>query len=105
MNTEQTSPPDSLGYLSGYASFWGKLRRKWDWWIYCRAVHSLRRMTLDNPGMAYLFELQMREWNERIAISTELRRATETFHESLRDHGHNVKAQATPTARRKHSKL
>lgn len=66
--------------------FLGKLLRKWDWWIYCRAIHSLRRMTLDNPGMAYLMELQMREWNEKLNISPELRRATELFHESMRDH-------------------
>ncbi len=91
MKTEQTSPPEVLGSPSGYASFWGKLRRKWDWWIYCRAVHSLRRMTLDSPGMAYLMELQMREWNEKLAISPELRRATELFHESLRNHSQHNK--------------
>ena len=92
MKTEQTSPPDSLGSPSGYASFLGKLRRKWDWWIYCRAFHSLRRMTLDNPGMAYLMELQIREWNEKLAISQELRHATERFHESMRNHRHNTPA-------------
>jgi hypothetical protein len=95
MKTEQTSPPEVLGSPSGYASFWGKLRRKWDWWIYCRAVHSLRRMTLDNPGMAYLMELQIREWNEKLAISQELRHATERFHESMRNHRHNVQRHAT----------
>ena len=84
MKTEQALPPDSFGSPSGYASFWGKLRRKWDWWIYCRAVHSLRRMTLDNPGMSYLVELQMRGWNEQLQISPELKRATEAFHESRR---------------------
>ncbi len=82
-------PREGLPAEFCYASLWGRLLRKWDWWVYCRAVHSLRRMTLHNPGMAYLFELQMREWNERLAISPELRRATETFHESLRDHVHN----------------
>jgi hypothetical protein len=51
-------------------------------------------MTIHNPGMAYLFELQMREWNEHLAISPELRRATETFHESLREQGHNELALA-----------
>lgn len=74
-----------------YASFWGKLLRKWDWWIYCRAVHSLRRMTLDNPGMAYLMELNIRGWNEQLEISPELKRATEVFHDSMRDHSqHNA---------------
>lgn len=98
MKTEQTSPPEMLSSPSAYASFWGKLRRKWDWWIYSRAVRSLRRMTLDNPGMAYLMELQMREWNEALKISPELRRATEAFHESMRNHGHNV--QSVSRARR-----
>jgi len=39
--------------------------------------------------MVYLMELQIREWNEKLAISPELRQATEYFHESLRNHGHN----------------
>lgn len=86
MKTEQTSPPEVLGSPSGYASFWGKLLRKWDWWIYCRAFHSLRRMTLENPGMGYLMELQIREWNEKMPISQKLRHATERFHESMRNH-------------------
>jgi len=62
-----------------------KLRRRWDWWIYCRAVHSLRRMTSDNPGFSYLMELQIREWNTKLAISPTLKLATETFHASMRD--------------------
>lgn len=89
-NHRSADPLDSLGSPSGYASFWGKLRRKWDWWIYCRAVHSLRRMTLDNPGMAYLMELQIREWNEKLAISPELRHATERFYEAMQNHRHNA---------------
>jgi|GEM_PF-2285923 len=85
-----STAPECCAPLSCYASFLGKLRRKWDWWIYCRAFHSMRRMTLDNPGMAYLMELQMREWNEKLSISPELRRATEAFHDSMRDHSqHN----------------
>jgi len=80
-----------------YASFLGKLRRKWDWWIYCRAVHSLRRMTLDNPGMAYLMELQIKGWNRQLNISPELKRATEAFHDSMRGHSqHNVNVDASP---------
>ena len=77
-----------------YASFWGRLLRKWDWWIYRKACGSLRRVTLDNPGMAYLMELQIQEWNEKLAISPELRRATELFHESMRNHSqHNAEVR------------
>jgi hypothetical protein len=80
-----------------YDSLRGRLIRKWDWWIYRRAFHSLRRMTLDNPGMAYLMELQIREWNEKLNISPELRRATEYFHESLRNHSqHNSQLTQPP---------
>ena len=70
-----------------YDYCYNKLQRKYDWWIYCRAVHSLRRMTIENPGMAYLMELQMREWNETLNISPNLRYATEQFHEAMRDQG------------------
>jgi len=65
--------------------------RKWDWWIYRKAYGSLRRMTLDNPGMSYLMELNIRGWNEQLKISPELKRATEVFHDSMRDHSqHNA---------------
>lgn len=73
-----------------YASFWGRILRKWDWWIYRKACGSLRRMTLDNPGMSYLMELNIRGWNEQLEISPELKRATEAFHASMRDHRHNT---------------
>lgn len=86
MSTSQaTTPPESLGSPLGYASLRGRLLRKWDWWIYCRAVSSLRRMTLDNPGMSYLMELNLRGWNEQLSISPELKRSTQLFHESMRE--------------------
>jgi hypothetical protein len=61
------------------------IQRKWDWWIYRRAYHSLRRMTLNNPGMSYLMELNIRGWNDQLNLPPELKRATEAFHESLRE--------------------
>lgn len=67
------------------------VQRRWDWWIYCRAVHSLRRMTIQNPGMSYLMELQIRRWNEQLNISPELRRSTEVFHAAMNDHRQNVR--------------
>jgi hypothetical protein len=66
-----------------YASFWGKLLRKWDWWIYRKACGSIRRMALDNPGLSYLMELYIRGWNEETPISPELKHATEEFYNSL----------------------
>jgi hypothetical protein len=81
-----------------YASFWGKILRKWDWWIYRKACGSLRRMTLDNPGMSYLIELNIRGWNEQLKISPELKRATEVFHASMRDHSqHNRELSQPPS--------
>jgi hypothetical protein len=46
-------------------------------------------MTLDNPGMSYLMELNLRGWNEQLDISPELKRFTELFHTAMRDHRHN----------------
>jgi hypothetical protein len=66
-----------------------QLQRKYDWWIYRRAFHSLRRMTLDNPGLSYLMELQMHEWNKNLNISPNLKYATEQFHEAMRNQGKN----------------
>jgi len=87
MKTQTNSDaPEGCAPLSYYATFGGKLLRKWDWWIYRKACGSLRRMTLDNPGMSYLMELQMREWTEKLNISPELKRATEAFHDSMRNH-------------------
>lgn len=61
------------------------IQDRWDWWVYRRASHSLRRMCERQPGFAYLMELWIREWRGRHPISLELERATEEFFESLRD--------------------
>lgn len=93
MNTKTNSiEGDGSSPVPCYASFWGRILRKWDWWIYRKACGSLRRMTLDNPGMSYLMELNIRGWNEQLEISPELKRATEAFHASMRDHRHNTKS-------------
>ena len=31
-----------------------RIQFHWDWWIYCRAYHSLRRMCERNPYVAVL---------------------------------------------------
>ena len=43
-------------------------------------------MTADNPGMAYLMELNIRDWNKHLAIPPSLKIATEAFHESMKNH-------------------
>lgn len=90
METPKENRPARSSPRPCYASFWGRLLRKWDWWIYCRATSSLRRMTLDNPGMSYLMELNLRGWNEQLDISPELKRSTELFHDAMRDHRPNA---------------
>lgn len=67
------------------------LTRRWDRWIYRKACASIRRMAQHDPGMTYLMELQVREWNQNHTISPELKRATEHFHASMREHNAEVK--------------
>jgi hypothetical protein len=73
MYNENLTPPC-------YSSLRGKLLQKWDRWVYRKATESLRRMSLDNPGLSYLMELHMREWNAKLNISPEVRRITEDWH-------------------------
>jgi hypothetical protein len=67
-------------------SFRARLLLKWDWIIYRLACGSLRRMTTSNPGMSYLMELNLRDWNKHLGISPSLKAATEAFHESMKNH-------------------
>jgi hypothetical protein len=84
MNTKtNNAATEGFTPLLCYAFFWGKILRKWDWWIYSKACGSLRRMALENHGISYLFELNIRRWNEQLKISPKLRRSTELFHEAL----------------------
>lgn len=69
------------------------LVRRWDWWVYCRAFHSLRRMSKDDPGMSYLMELHMREYNARNQIPETLKHSTELFYESRKSHMPNAQGQ------------
>jgi hypothetical protein len=56
-----------------------KIIKKWDWWIYTRAYHSVKRMTKTMPGFPYLLELHLRGWNEENPIPESLKTATEEF--------------------------
>lgn len=67
-------------------SFRARLLRSWDRFVYRLACSSLRRMTADNPGMAYLMELNIRDWNKHLAIPPSLKIATESFYESMKNH-------------------
>jgi len=59
------------------------LQEKWDWFIYHRACHSLKRMCERNRGFSYLLELWLREWRSHHPLTPELERATEAFFLSL----------------------
>lgn len=58
------------------------LLAKWDWWVYCCATHSFRRLAQTHGGFTYLMELYLRQWNAANPISPALKMATEAFHES-----------------------
>ena len=57
----------------------------WDHFIYRLAYKNLSRRLRNNPGEAYLFELTLREWRENEPLSVPLKKATEAFHEAMRD--------------------
>ncbi len=67
-------------------SFRARLLRSWDRFVYRLACSSLRRMVTDNPGLAWLMELNLRDWNKNSGISPSLKVATEAFHESMKNH-------------------
>jgi hypothetical protein len=71
-----------------YASFWGRILKKWDWWIYCRAYKSLWRMCKNEPAYGYLMELQIKNWNVKQRLPESLKRSTEVFHASLMESSH-----------------
>ncbi len=58
---------------------------RWDWWIYAKAVNSVRRMCEKNQGFGYLFLLQIQDWVKSNPIPEDLKRSTESFYESLKD--------------------
>lgn len=63
----------------------GKLFRRYDWLMYRLAYRYLIRIFRNNPGMAYLTELRMRDYVESLKISPQLRIATKHFHESMKN--------------------
>jgi hypothetical protein len=65
---------------------WNWIIKKWDWWIYCRAFHSIKRMCICDPAFSYLMELQIIDWNKRLKIDDRLKRSTELFFESMKNH-------------------
>jgi len=67
-------------------SFRARLLRSWDRFVYRLACSSLRRMVTDTPGLAWLMELNLRDWNKNSGISPSLKVATEAFHESMKNH-------------------
>lgn len=60
------------------------LIEQWDWKIYWLAHKSLERMVTRSPGMAYLFELYLRDYRESVRLSDELKAPAEAFFEALK---------------------
>lgn len=57
----------------------------WDQLVYRFAFRSLTRMLKSDPGMAYLFELNLRRYREENPIPERLMRSTETFLDAMCD--------------------
>lgn len=57
-----------------------KIRSAWDWWIYRRAISSIRRIAEDNPAYSYLFELQIHDINRQAKASEALTSSVLTFY-------------------------
>ena len=66
-----------------YVGFVGRLLRKWDWFMYCRAYRSLNRMCIDNPGIVYLLSLQMNKSVAESNLTPELKTSTENFFKTM----------------------
>lgn len=61
-----------------------KIQRKYDWFLYCQAYNPIKRICENNPGMAYLMELTIKEWIRKNPLSDDLKHATEVFHDAMR---------------------
>jgi hypothetical protein len=57
----------------------------WDQLVYWFAFRSMTRMLKRNPGLAYLFELNLRRYREENPIPERLMRSTETFMDAMCD--------------------
>ena len=64
---------------------WLRAIDRWDFLVYRLAYRSLSRMCARREGWAYLFELQLRDWREQHPLDPAMMKATELFHETMRD--------------------
>ena len=55
----------------------------WDWWIYRRAFHSIRRMCECNGGWAFIMKLHIDKYLQKHPISPELEQSARTFYETI----------------------
>lgn len=55
----------------------------WDWWIYRRAFHSLKRIAERKPGFALIMEMHLHDYNKRNPVSKQVKRAAVWFYESM----------------------
>ena len=56
-----------------------RLLAKWDAMVYRLAFKSMQRQLINNPGLAYLFEMSLRAYREAHPLSQDLQRKTEKF--------------------------
>jgi len=59
-----------------------KMIEMWDYWIYRKAFHSMRRMSIRDPGLAYLLKLEL----DRIFEDTpseSLKHSAESFFQAV----------------------
>jgi hypothetical protein len=73
----------SYRYFISFNTMKNWIINKWDWWIYLRSLSVLRRMSKSNIGLTYLFELYLREYNQKIHSLPDLKSAIEYFYNSL----------------------
>lgn len=62
---------------------------KWDWWLYWKAMRSLKRMSKYDIAFTYLMELHLRDYNQKIHSLPALKSATEYFYNSLPENNEN----------------
>ena len=57
----------------------------WDFAVYSILWRSLNRMFIRNPGMAYLFELHLRDYRLNNPLPKKLERQTEQYFQEIRE--------------------
>ncbi len=59
-----------------------KIQSKWDFWIYCRFFHSIKRICEEKSGWSHNMELHLRDYNQSHPIDEKLKESAELFYNS-----------------------